>query len=56
MLKKKHSEDLSAAEESHKQQDQAKKSVNKEFKRLYSCLGIIEDSKESVAIVNLGYR
>ena len=50
------SEDLSAAKESRKKRDQAKKSVNEEFKRLSSCLGIIEDSEESVEIVNLESR
>ena len=56
VIKSKQSEDLSAAEKSHKQRDQAKKSINEEFKRLSSCLGIIEDSEDSVEIIDLVSR
>ena len=53
VVKTKQSEGLSAAEKSRKQQDQAKKSINEEFKRLSNCLGTIEDSEDSVKIIDL---
>ena len=51
--KTKHSESLLAAVRYQKQQAQAKRSVNEEFKRLSSCLGTIVDSEDSAKIINL---
>ena len=51
--KTKHSESLLAAVRYQKQQAQAKRSVNEEFKRLSSCLGTIVDSEDSAEIINL---
>ena len=51
--KTKHSESLLAAVKYRKQQAQAKKSVDEEFKRMFNCLGTIEDSEDSVEIIDL---
>ena len=56
IIKTKQSEGLSAAKKSCKQWDQAKKSINEEFKRLSSWLGIIEDSEDSAEIIDLVSR
>ena len=53
IFKTKHSESLQAAVRYKKQQAQAKKSIDEEFKRLSSCLGTIVDSEDSAKIINL---
>ena len=53
VVKTKCSESLSAAVKYCKQQVQAKKSVDEEFKRLSNCLGTIEDSEDSAEIIDL---
>ena len=53
IFKTKHSESLQAAVRYKKQQAQAKKSIDEEFKRLSSCLGTIVDSEDSIEIINL---
>ena len=53
IFKTKHSESLQAAVRYKKQQAQAKKSIDEEFKRQSSCLGTIVDSQDSIEIINL---